>query len=299
MNTPLVARRLEYFTAVAEELHFGRAAQRLFMAQPALSQQIRQLETDLDLTLFDRTTRRVALTAAGEALLPHVRRLLVSAEGVARVADELHEGARGLLRVGFIDSTAFDLVPRFLHNFRAEWPEIGVELRTMSSDEQATALVDGEIDIGIARTVPVRPAVDSAILGYNPLVVAIPGDHPLATNATVNLAELVGDRFVGFSREVSPSHHGEIRALLARYRVGYDPAIEATEYTTIVGLVAAGNGVALVPASVQRLRFANVVYVPAEEVEARVSLVRLTRLDEPRAIVAHAVTELSNTVDST
>jgi len=280
---------------VAEELHFGRAADRLHIAQPALSQQIRQLEADLSLALLERTTRRVALTPDGAALLPHARQLLVSAQGVARAAEELRIGARGRLRLGFVDSTAFEFVPWFLHRFRSAWPEADVELQTMSSDEQARALVDGDIDLGLARTVPVRPVVDSAVLGHDRFMLAVPADHAVAGQRTVSLRRLTRETFVGFSRTSSPSLHAELRSLLGGHDVGYDPAIEATEYTTIVGLVAAGEGVALVPAGVRRLQLPNVAYVKVADAVARVALVRLSRIDEPQTIVANAITELTRT----
>ncbi|MEM8707000.1 MAG: LysR family transcriptional regulator [Actinomycetota bacterium] len=289
-------RRLDAFVAVAEELHFGRAAERLHIAQPALSQQVRQLENDLGLALLERTTRRVTLTADGAAFLPHARQLLVSAQGVARAAEELRVGARGRLRLGFVDSTAFEFVPRFLGRFRAAWPDADVELLTMSSDEQARALVDGEIDLGVARTVPVRPVVDSAVLGHDRFMLAVPGDHPVADQQTVSLRRLFDDTFVGFSRTSSPSLHAEVRSLLAGHGVAYDPAIEATEYTTIVGLVAAGAGVALVPAGVRRLQLPNVAYVKVADADARVALVRLSRIGEPQTIVANAIDELARTV---
>ena len=289
-------RRLDAFVAVAEELHFGRAADRLHIAQPALSQQIRQLEADLGLDLLERTTRRVALTPDGAAFLPHARQLLVSAQGVARAAEELRVGARGRLRLGFVDSTAFEFVPWFLRRFRSAWPDADVELHTMSSDEQAQALVDGEIDLGVARTVPVRPAVDSAVLGHDRFMVAVPADHAVAGQRTVSLRRLADETFVGFSRTSSPSLHAELRALLAGRDVGYDPAIEATEYTTIVGLVAAGEGVALVPAGVRRLQLPNVAYVKVADTDARVALVRLSRIGEPQTIVANAIDELARTV---
>ena len=286
-------RRLDAFVAVAEELHFGRAADRLHIAQPALSQQIRQLEADLGLALLERTTRRVALTPDGAAFLPHARQLLVSAQGVARAAEELRVGARGRLRLGFVDSTAFEFVPWFLRRFRSTWPEADVELHTMSSDEQARALVDGDIDLGVARTVPVRPAVDSAVLGHDRFMLAVPADHTVAGQRTVSLRRLAQETFVGFSRTSSPSLHAELRSLFGRHGVGYDPAIEATEYTTIVGLVAAGEGVALVPAGVRRLQLPNVAYVKVADADARVALVRLSRIDEPQTIVANAITELA------
>ena len=289
-------RRLDAFVAVADELHFGRAAERLHIAQPALSQQIRQLEAELGLDLLERTTRRVELTPDGAAFLPHARQLLVSATGVAQAAEELRIGARGRLRLGFVDSTAFDLVPRFLRRFRAAWPEAEVELHTMSSDEQARALVEGELDLGIARTVPVRPIVDSQILGHDRLLVAVPHGHRVAGQRTVRLSRLANDTFVGFSRVSSPSLHAELRVLLAAHDVVYDPAIEATEYTTVVGLVAAGEGVALVPDGVRRLQLPDVDYVQVVDADARVSLVRLSRVGEPRAVVANAVSELEATI---
>ena len=289
-------RRLDAFVAVADELHFGRAAERLHIAQPALSQQVRQLEADLGLTLLERTTRRVALTPDGAAFLPHARQLLVSAQGVWRAAEELRVGARGRLRLGFVDSTAYEFVPSFLHRFRASWPEVEVELHTMSSDEQARALVAGAIDVGVARTVPVRPAVDADVLGHDRLLVAVPADHPLAGQRSAQLRRLRDETFVGFSRESSPSLHAEVRALMSSHDVRYDPAIEATEYTTIVGLVAAGEGVALVPAGVRRLQLPNVDYVDLRDRDARVSLVRLSRVGEPQAVIPNAIAELGRTV---
>ena len=296
MNELGSLRRLDAFVAVADELHFGRAATRLHIAQPALSQQVRQLETDLGLTLLERTTRRVALTVDGKAFLPYARQLLVSAQGVLRAAEELRVGARGRLRLGFVDSTAYEFVPSFLHRFRAAWPDVGVELHTMSSDEQARGLADGIIDVGVARTVPVRPTVESHVLGHDRLLVAVPEDHAIADQQSVRLGRLRNDTFVGFSREKSPSLHTEIRALMLGSGVRYDPAIEATEYTTIVGLVAAGEGVALVPAGVRRLHLPNVTYVEITDREARVALVRLSRPDEPQTVISNAIAELGRTV---
>jgi DNA-binding transcriptional LysR family regulator len=292
MSSDISLRRLEYFVTVADELHFGRAAQRLHVAQPALSQQIRQLEIDLGLTLLERTTRRVSLTADGATFLTHARGLLVSARSVARVAEEIRGGARGRLRLAYVDSTAYEFVPRFLHHFGRVWPNAEIELFTMSSDEQAQAIVAGDVDLGIARAVPARPAVDSSVLGFDRLVVAMPADHRIAGQASTRLRHLSGETFVGFSRDRSPSLHAEIRSMLASHNIQYDPAIEAAEYTTIVGLVAAGEGVALVPASIRHLQLPNVVYVAAIDSGAALPLVRLSRIGEPQTIVANAIEEL-------
>ena len=292
----LTLRRLNYFVTVADELHFGRAAGILHIAQPALSQQIRQLESDLGLRLFERTTRRVALTPGGSAFLPHARHLLVTAQGVARAATELKAGQRGHLRVGFVDSAAYEFVPRFLHRFRQASPAVTLQLHTMSSDEQAEALVAGRIDIGIARITLDSAGLTATVLDNEPLVAAVPSSHRLAGAASIRLSELRDDEFVGFAREQSPTLHARLRVMLASHGVSYSPAIEATEYTTILGLVAAGEGVALVPAGVQSLRLPGLAFVSISDPEASVQLVSLTRVDKPLAIVASALKELIETV---
>lgn len=294
MDHSLVAlRRLNYFVTVAAELHFGRAAEILHIAQPALSQQIRQLETDLGLQLFERTTRRVSLTAAGSALLPHARHLLVTAQGVARAAGELRAGQRGNLRIGFVDSAAYEFVPRFLHRFRQASPLVTLDLHTMSSDEQAAALLAGRIDIGIARVTLDHAPLQATVVDDEPLVAAVPSAHRLADEPSIRLSELRDDEFVGFAREQSPTLHARLRAMLAPHGVSYSPTIEATEYTTILGLVAAGEGVAIVPAGVQSLRLGGLAFVAISDPEAIVQLVVLTRVDEPSAIVANALRELT------
>lgn len=293
MNTAtgvdLSLRKLGYFVALAEELHFGRAATRLHIAQPALSQQIRQLEADLDTRLFDRTTRRVSITPAGEILLEQTRRLLVTADGLGRAARELREGARGVLRLGFVDSTAYELVPRFLKRYRAWRPNVDFELHSMSSDRQAEALRDGRIDLGIGRTAGAALGLDSVVIGSEPLVLAIDSDHHLAGVDDVGLARLTGEIFIGFDRAVSPTLHTELRLLMAQAQVSYEPAMEATEYTTILGLVAAGAGIALVPSSVQTFRPPGLEFVSIADPGALVQLVVLSRPDEPSTMVGGAM----------
>ena len=292
----ITLRRLEYFVTVADELHFGRSAQLLHVAQPALSRQIRQLEDDLGLRLFERTTRRVSVTPAGAAFLRHARSLLVAADGVERAAEELRTGGRGRLRLGFVDSAAYELVPRFLHRFRDERPDVEIELHTMSSDEQAGALLAGHIDVGVARAVPAGAGLAAEVVGEEPLVVAVPEHHPVAGQRSVRLRRLREWPLVGFARERSPTLHAELRVLLARHGVAYATAFEATEYSTILGLVAAGEGVALVPAGVQSFRLPGLRFVAVADRDATVGLAILSRRGEPQAIVGHALDELRATV---
>ena len=279
-------QRLRYFVAVAEELHFGRAAERLHMSQPPLSQQIRMLERELDTTLFDRSTRRVSLTDAGAFLYPEAVRLLAAADGVDRLMDQHRHGQAGTLRVGFVDSAAYEVMPRVLSAYRRRWPRVGYELHTMSSDEQAEALAAGRIDLGIGRAGADSRTVEATLVMHEPLLVAAGAAHRLAAAPAAGLRDLAGEPIIGFDRGVSPSLHAVLAAMLAAEGVAYDPIIEATEYATILGFVAAGEGVAIVPASVQTFRPPGLRYVALKDRSASVPLLLLTRTGEPPPLVA-------------
>lgn len=281
--------RLRYFCAVAEELHFGRAAERLHMAQPPLSQQIRLLEEQLDVTLFERTTRKVSLTAAGRELYTEASRVLAEFERFEQRVREVKSGTRGTLRVGFVDSASYDTMPRLLKAYRLRWPGVEYELRSMSSDEQIAALNQDRIDLGLSRTagasMATRGTLDALVLQHEPLAVAVPGDNPLASETSVSLADLADATFIGFDREVSPSLHRELVALLFDRGIDYEPIIEATEYATILGLVASGQGVALVPNSVRTLRPPNLTFLTVDDADASIPLLLMTRRNEPSPLV--------------
>ena len=282
-------QRLRYFVAVAEELHFGRAAERLHMSQPPLSQQIRLLERELDTTLFDRSTRRVTLTDAGAFLYPEAVRLLSAADGVDRVMDQHRHGRAGTLRVGFVDSAAYEVMPRVLSEYRRRWPRVGYELHTMSSDEQVQALRAGRIDLGIGRAAADARNVEATLVMHEPLLVAVGASHRLAGAPQARLRDLAGESIIGFDRRVSPSLHAVLAGMLGAEGVTYDPIIEATEYATILGFVAAGEGIAIVPASVQTFRPPDLHYVTLRDRSASVRLLLLTRSGEAPPLVAQAL----------
>ncbi len=273
-------RRLEYFVAVARQLHFGRAARDLHMAQPPLSQQIRLLEDDLGLALFDRSTRRVELTRAGEVLLSQAERLLANAESVDRVMEQFRSGESGTLRLGFVDSAAFEVMPRFVREYRQRWPHVQFELSTNSSDLQAQALRAGELDLGIGRTAGDGKAIKARVLTTEPLVVAAPSDHRLAARKSTQLTQLAGESLIGFDRALSPTFHAELAALLTGAGFAYDPEIEASEYTSVLGLVAAGQGVAIVPATVCSFQAPGLSYVRLRDRAATARLLLLRRTDD-------------------
>ena len=287
--TAVNLRRLRYFVAVADELHFGRAAERLSMSQPPLSQQIRLLERELDTALFDRSTRRVTLTDAGAFLYPEAVRLLAAADGVGRLMDQHRHGRAGTLRVGFVDSAAYEVMPRVLREYRRRWPRVGYELHSMSSDEQVQALRAGQIDLGIGRASADARNVEATLVMHEPLLVAVGASHRLAAAPQASLSDLAGEPIIGFDRRVSPSLHSVLAGMLGAEGVPYDPIIEATEYATILGFVAAGEGVAIVPASVQTFRPPELHYAALEDPSASVPLLLLTRAAEPPPLVAQAL----------
>ena len=282
-------QRLRYFVAVAEELHFGRAAERLHMSQPPLSQQIRLLERELNTALFDRSTRRVSLTDAGAFLYPEAVRLLATADGVDHLMDQHRHGQAGTLRVGFVDSAAYEVMPRVLSEYRRRWPRVGYELHTMSSDEQVQALREGRIDLGIGRASAGARNVEAMLVMHEPLLVAVGPSHRLAAAPQTSLRNLAGESIIGFDRRVSPSLHAVLAGMLGAEGVTYDPIIEATEYATILGFVAAGEGIAIVPASVQTFRPPDLHYVTLRDRSASVRLLLLTRAGEPPPLVAQAL----------
>ena len=282
-------QRLRYFVAVAEELHFGRAADRLNMSQPPLSQQIRLLERELDTALFDRSTRRVSLTDAGTFLYPEAVRLLAEADRVDHLMDQRRRGQAGTLRVGFVDSAAYEVMPRALSEYRRRWPLVDYELHTMSSDEQVRALREGRIDVGIGRAASDPRHVEATLVMQEPLLVAMGASHRLAATPQASLRDLAGEPIIGFDRRVSPSLHAVLAGMLGAEGVTYDPIIEATEYATILGFVAAGEGIAIVPASVQTFRPPELHYARLKDRSASVPLLLLTRAGEPPPLVTQAL----------
>src|SRR6478672_6204792 len=248
-------RHLRYFVAVAEELNFGRAAQRLHIAQPPLSRQIRDLEREVGTPLFERGARGVELTHAGRAFLPEVRLTLAQAERAQRTAQRAARGETGRLRVGFVEAaTHSGILPDVLSFFRMHLPSIGLSLLEMDSMQQVDALREGRIDIGIVGTVPLDAErwLRAESVFAEPLVLAVPNEHALSGRRRFTLADLATESFVLFPRYAAPTLYDDI---VARCRAaGFSPRVtqEAAGWHTMVSLVSAGVGVAFVPQSLAR-----------------------------------------------
>lgn len=262
MDERVELRHLRYFAAVAEELHFGRAAERLGIAQPPLSQQIKSLEELVGYTLFERRPQ-VRLTPAGEALLEAARRTLSQIEEGLDSTRRVGRGEAGKITVGFAASILTTALPEILRKYREHFPVVELRLRELSSAAQAAALSDGGIDVGF-----VREAVEHGTgLICEPIlreefVAVLPPAHRLAKWRELPLGELAGESFVHFPRAVAPALYDQVGE--ACRRAGFQPRVvqEAQEWLTILGLVEAGLGVSLVPDSFRRLRWGGVQYRP-------------------------------------
>lgn len=255
-------RLLHQFAVLAEELHFGRAAARLHMTQPPLSQAIRQLEDRLGVPLFERSPRHVALSPAGAALYPEARRLLQRVEELPAMARAAAQGHAGTLRLAFVSSIAYGPLPGWLRAFRAASPGVSLQLREATMDVQLQAFARDEIDAGFVLHAPgaVPAGLTHLTVLKEPMVVALPEGHPLAQRRTLRFDALAEEPLVIFPRAIAASLHD---AILGHYRSrGFTPAVaqEAIQMQTIVNLVSAGMGVAWVPAALQQLQRPGVIY---------------------------------------
>ncbi len=255
------------FAVLAEELHFGRAAQRLHMTQPPLTQAIAQLERSLGVALFERTRRHVALTPAGEALLPAVRGLLARATALPALARAAAAGEMGRVRLAFVSTVGFEQLPTWVRDFHAECPGVALELVEATGDVQLDAFARGSIDAGLMLHSPGQAPAGLARLavGQEPLVLALPASHALARTEPLPLAAVLAEPLVLFPRRILPSLHDAVLALYRAHGAVPQVAQEAIQMQTIVNLVWGGIGLAWVPASVMQFRRAGVVYREATQ----------------------------------
>lgn len=251
--------QLRCFVAVAEELHFGRAAARLNLTQPPLSRQIQLLEHALDVQLLERTSRVVRLSHAGANFLPEARRLLRLAESAALAARRSALGEAGSVNLGFTAASGYDFLPRLITGFREEAPEIDLVLREMVSADQIEALTFGRIDIGLLRPPFNRREFGSLCVVREPLLLAAPSGHRLALAEKVELTDLDRENFVGYSPYESRYFYDLVVSIFAASGVVPNYVQYMSQMHSILGLVRAGLGVSLVPAATANLRMDGVV----------------------------------------
>jgi len=266
-DSSIELRSWRQFLMLAQTLHFGRAAELLHITQPPLTQAIQQLERRLGTLLFERTRRSVALTPAGAALVEPVRQLLAQAAALHTRARDAAAGEVGRVRLGFISTVGFGPLPLWLRAFREQQPGIAIELIEATSDVQLKAFERGEIDVGFMLHAPgLSPAAPASLqslsLGVEPLVLALPDAAPWAKARRLRPADVLAQPLVIFPRIATPSLYDAVLAFYHRH--GATPVIaqQATQMQTIVNLVSAGLGIALVPQAVTQLQRPGVAYRP-------------------------------------
>lgn len=252
---------LRYFAVLAEELHFGRAAQRLAITQPPLSSAIKGLEDELGVQLLSRSSKHVELTPAGAAFLEEARQILERVERASGVAKAVAGGVRGRLEVGMTGSLVYREVPAIVRSFGDAAPGIELVLREMSTSEQLDALLHGQLHAGFLNAATVPPQLASLPLPSDEFVLCLPANHPGAKKAEVDLKTLAGERFVMFSRDVSPANYDNVIAIFSRAGIHPRTVHAARQWLTIVAMVAHGLGVSLVPSSLTRSKVEGVRFV--------------------------------------
>lgn len=255
-------RQLEYFMAVAEELHFGRAAARLHISQPPLTVHIKRLEEELGVSLFDRTSRRVSLTSEGSRFRDLIRPILQDLDEAVEDIREIKAGRRGRVRLGFVSSASYELVPAGVRDIRHQHPGIQLDLHPMATGEQVEALLENRLDIGIMRDAPLQAGLQFTTLLTEQMVVVLPANHALATRPEIDPEDLIEMPLVLFPYQSMPGYVTNIMEIF--HPLGYPPRIvqRAINQENVMGLVAAGVGASILPASFSSFSIPGVVTKP-------------------------------------
>lgn len=293
-------RHLRYFNAVASTLSFSRAAALLHIAQPPLSRQIRQLEEMVGAVLIDRESRPIALTMAGRFFYEQTVQLLARLDQIEDGTRRIAAGANQWFNVGFVPSAMYGMLPELIKRFRLNRPEIEIGFSELVTMEQVEALKSGRIDVGFGRLPISDPDIVCVTLVEEPLMAVFPLGHALLRKSSVSLAQLAGERFILYPARPRPSYADQVLDIFAQRGLHPNIVKEANEMQTAIGLVAAGVGVALVPASVKGLHRTDVVYRPLSGKGIFSPVIMNVRasdrsplLDELRSLAAEIVVQLS------
>ena len=286
--------QLRCFAAVAEELHFGRAAARLNMTQPPLSRQIQVLERVLDVQLLERTSRSVRLTAAGRSFLPEAQRILRLAESATYLTRQVAAGRAGVLKLGFTAASAYDCLPRLVAALRQALPEVTLALREMVTKDQIEELLAGRLDAALVRPPVTHPDLLAVRALAEPLVVALPAENPLAGRDALAPGDLGGEPLIAYAPNEARYFHDLVQGLFAE--AGIRPRIvqQLAQIHSILALVRTALGIALVPAGAEHLRLDGVVFRPLVlPAPCPAELVLAWRRDADEPLIARLVSVLA------
>jgi DNA-binding transcriptional LysR family regulator len=251
-------RQLRYFLVVADELHFARAAERLHITQPPLTVAVRRLERELGVRLFDRTTRRVTLTAAGQAFRDRIQVAVADIDDAAGDVADVAAGKSGKIRVGFVSSASYTTVPEAIRAFRQHRPRVDLVLHPLTSGEQVEQLLDGNLDLGLIRDPGDVPGLNLELLSTEDLVAVLPETHRLAAAEEVRPKDLEGEPMILFPYRLMPGFVARVLRLFDSLPTPPLVVQQAIHQETVLGLVAAGLGISVLPESVQRFQMPGV-----------------------------------------
>ncbi len=286
-------RHLWLFLAVAEERHFGRAAKRLGMSQPPLTEQIQVLEQALKAQLFVRSRKGAQLTPVGQAILPAVRKFAAQMAQLELAVREATAGQTGTLTIGAISSAMLDLLPAYLDQLRSKYPHLTLAVREIDSFEAVPALLSGEVDLAFARLHgDLGSSIETRTLAQEELAVALPAHHRLAGSSSIGLKALTEETFVMFSRQVSPVYFDSLVAACSAH--GFSPRIlhDVRSVASQIAFVGCGQGIALVPAGLKRLAPPSVVVCPLVEKLEVVTTAAAWSTQSHNPVLSQAVEEL-------
>lgn len=259
---------LRYFVALAEERHFGRAAQRLSITQPPLSMALKALEQELGVVLMERDAKHVTLTPAGETFLVEARKVLHQIQHATQVVRGVAQGLEGRLNVGITGSMIYRLVPEFCRQFQTSRPQVQLSLHEVSTRDQLLGIASGQLDAGFLNVSHTSDTLETLLIGAEPLVCCMPEHHRLAQQPTVNLQALGREVFVMFAREVAPANYDNVITCLQQAGIHPQTSHAARQWLTVVAMVSTGQGVALVPRCLEKAGMRGVRFVPLQGVQA-------------------------------
>jgi DNA-binding transcriptional LysR family regulator len=280
-------RQIECFVAVAEELHFGRAAARLHITQPPLSRQIRLLEHELKIELFLRTSRTVRMTPAGSVFLPEARRILALAANAASAAQRTARGDAGLINLGFTAGSSYSFLPRLVAHTKLSLEHIDIVLHEMLTRDQIEALHGHTIDVSVLRRTSDVTNIKFVCVAREIMVLAVPRGHRLSRGRAPTLKELEGESFITFSPVDGPYFYELVERMLKNAGVHVNYLQRVGQIHSILSLVSAGQGIALVPESAQALRFEHVIIRKVKVQPIFAELFLAWKTDNPNPALPH------------